>query len=63
MSASKDRGMDISSGNTLPFENTKRPPARPASAPENANANHCWRWTSMPIDALRTTESRQARIA
>ena len=63
MSASNERGMDISSGKTLPLENTKSPPASPASIPENANANHCWRCTSMPMEALRTTESRQARIA
>src|SRR3546814_10198565 len=42
-SASKERGIDISSGKIEPLEKAKRPPASPAMAPAKTKATSCWR--------------------
>ncbi len=62
-SPSTERLIEIVSGEMLPFEKAKRPPATPQIAPAMMNAVHCTRSAPMPIASARSAESRTARMA
>ena len=63
-SPSTERPIESVSGEMLPFEKAKSPPANAANAPAMTKADplHA-RCTSMPIASARSGESRTARIA
>ena len=63
ISASKDRAISSSLGNTLPFENTKSAPASPAMNPATVKARCCTRRPSMPVASAWRGLSRTARSA
>src|SRR6478672_12901079 len=62
-SPSTERPIEIVSGEMLPFEKAKSPPAMPQIAPAMTKAIHCTRTAPMPIASARSEESRTARMA
>src|SRR5947209_3586482 len=60
---STERLIEIVSGEMLPLEKAKSPPAMPQMAPAMTKALHCTRTAPMPIASARNDESRTARIA